>query len=77
MGPSSPQTYEAALKRPSWIIWPGCGDGRNRWCGRVHDYCYAVYDQRQTVVHQFRCVRNHESGCPQPKPEPDNGHQVV
>ena len=68
----TPQTYEAALKRPSRRIWPGCGDGRERWCGRIHDCSYTVYTGMNTseLVHDFRCAYNYHHGCPTPIPKP-------
>ena len=70
----SPKTYEQAMKRPSRKIWPGCGDGRRRPCGRIHDFSYSVYsgpNGQTTTVHDFRCAQNHFSGCPNPIPEPE------
>lgn len=61
-------TYEKATKRPSYDVWPGCGDGRKRWCGRVHDFSFRQHVNALTT-HDFRCWMNHERGCPQPKPK--------
>lgn len=68
---SNLKTYEQATKRPSRDVWPGCGDGRNRWCGRVHDFSYSTSDGK--TVHRFCCHMNYLRGCPQPKPEPGAG----
>ena len=68
MKSKSPQTYRQANKRPSQRIWPGCGDGRKRWCGSIHDYSYTL--STGDLVHKFECTRNHRQGCPQPIPEP-------
>ena len=66
----TPKTYEDALKAPSRRIWPGCGDGRRRPCGAIHDFSYSVYTGLNTseLVHDFRCTRNHHDGCPTPIP---------
>ena len=66
-------TYEQALAKPSRTIWPGCGDGRRKPCGRVHDFGYSTYGPNGTRpwVHNFCCWQNHEHGCPSPIP-PDN-----
>ena len=66
---SGPKTYAQANKKPSRKIWPGCGDGRKRWCGRIHDYS-DIFSTRGEIVHSFECHMNHERGCPQPIPEP-------
>lgn len=60
-------SYAQALSGASRSVWPGCGDGRERWCGRVHDYRRTDWDG--TITHDFRCWRNSERGCPQPLPE--------
>ena len=64
------KTYKQALKSPSKRIWPGCGDGRKRPCGQVHDFSYSVYSglHTQELVHDFRCAHNHHRGCPSPIP---------
>jgi len=67
---AEPTTYTQALAKPSRGVWSGCGDGRCRPCGRVHDFgrrpSYGDY------IHRFKCAQNHTSGCPQPKPEPEH-----
>ena len=63
-----PNSYSEALKRLSKEVWPGCGDGRFRHCGRVHDYQRTTSDGK--VVHDFRCAWNHQFGCPTPIPQP-------
>ena len=64
-----PQTYKQALKTPSRLVWPGCGDGRKRWCGSVHDFNYTL--SNGDLVHNFECRHNHFRGCPIPIPEPN------
>lgn len=63
-----PLTYAEALARPSRAVWPGCGDGRCRSCGRVHDFSYRTWTGQ--IAHRFLCWQNHVHGCPQPIPEP-------
>ena len=63
---SNPKTYEQAIKTASNSIWPGCEDGRTRWCGRIHDFSRTLSNGR--LIHDFRCVMNHYEGCPQPLP---------
>lgn len=73
--PQSPKTYDQALRRPSRRIWPGCGDGRRRPCGRIHDFSRRITsgpNGQTETVHDFRCARNHRSGCPNPIP-PEEG----
>ena len=64
-----PTTYDQALKKASRNIWPGCGDGRKRECGTIHDFSYDVY-YGGPLVHRFRCTENYYHGCPNPKPNP-------
>ena len=67
MSDKGPKTYQQALKKPSKKIWPGCGDGRKRWCGGIHNYSYVGYNG---LVNRFSCAMNHRQGCPQPIPDP-------
>ena len=60
-------TYKSVLKKPSNRVWPGCGDGRTRHCGRVHDFNYN--NSRGQLIHSFECAQNHFNGCPDPIPE--------
>ena len=69
---NNPKTYQQANARPSKRIWPGCGDGRKRWCGSVHDYGYLTHDG---LVHRFQCSMNHRQGCPQPIPDPGKSYE--
>ena len=68
-----PQTYDQAYKKPSQRIWPGCGDGRKRWCGVIHDYSCRL--SNGDLVHSFECAMNHRQGCPQPIPEPGMSYE--
>ena len=69
-------TYEEALSRPSRDVWPGCGDGRCRSCGGVHDFCYmAGYGKDRRSVHQIECLQRRQFGCPQPNPEPKHRYE--
>jgi hypothetical protein len=67
-----PTTYEQAMRRPSQEVWPGCGDGRCRPCGLIHNMDYRVGDQWNP---NWVCVENHHRGCPSPKPEPQHDVQ--
>jgi len=62
-------SYEKAVAKPSAIVWPGCGDGRCRTCGRVHDFRYSTAGGR-FYYHHYHCWYNWMYGCPDPKPEP-------
>jgi hypothetical protein len=53
-----PKSYDEALKYPSSKIWCGCGDGRKKKCGRIHNY--GTIDKPD-----FRCWMNNEHGCPE------------
>ena len=67
------QTYEQATARPSVKVWPGCRDGRKRWCGAVHDFSFSRYCDsggQTELVHNFCCRYNYYHGCPNPKPKP-------
>lgn len=67
MSAKTTDPYKAATSGPSNAVWPGCGDGRRRWCGRVHDFGTSGHDGWQPNV---VCWRNHEQGCPDPIPTP-------
>lgn len=59
-------TYDRVMARkgPQRDVWPGCGgQGRCRPCGRIHDFGPAL---------GFRCVQNHQQGCPSPQPPADH-----
>ena len=68
---NNPKTYKQASMRPSRKVWPGCGDGRKRWCGRIHDF---IRTTPNGVVHNFECRKNHYYGCPQPIPDPGKSY---
>lgn len=63
-----PTTYDQALKKASTSIWPGCGDGRKRGCGAIHDFSYNAYFGG-SLTHRFLCTENYFHGCPNPKSE--------
>lgn len=64
-----PNSYAYAVATPSWSVWPGCGDGRCRPCGNVHDFSYST-SGGLIYHHRFHCLRHWNGGCPEPKPEP-------
>lgn len=66
----APSTYEEATRRASLKVWGGCGDGRCRPCGQVHDFSYR--DGAGRTVHRFACATNWRSGCPSPQPTPQH-----
>lgn len=57
--------YDDALRRGGRDVWPGCGNGRCRPCGQIHDFSYWVGNK---VVHSIQCLLNSQAGCPDPKP---------
>ena len=56
-------SYKEAYQKPSDKIWCGCGDGRKRICGRIHNF--GTWEKPD-----FRCWMNNEKGCPNPIPLP-------
>lgn len=64
------RSYDQALKRGSFDVWPGCGrSGRCRPCGRIHNFDYRTH-QNGPWISEYECTTNRRNGCPRPKPPP-------
>lgn len=66
----SHKTYEQAWRHGDSDVWPGCGNGRCRPCGRIHDFGRMVQTgkYKRVWVPRFQCHTNAMQGCPQPHP---------
>lgn len=72
--------YQDAWRRGGRDVWPGCGNGRCRPCGRIHDFGRDQYSYQRNGartskwISRFQCRENSVNGCP---PEPFSGGCVL